>query len=85
MISAVQSMAVPICAPAMEYVAMPEGSSSAAPVINPGPSSEKNFLMEFRLPEAVFFGMAESFSTCFLRLGNTLKRFCVVSQTSPNF
>src|ERR1039457_5561796 len=26
----------------MEYVAMPDGSSSAAPVINPGPRFEKN-------------------------------------------
>src|SRR4029077_9448065 len=29
---------VPSCVPATEYVAMPDGSSSAAPVITPGPS-----------------------------------------------
>src|ERR1039457_2958512 len=37
-LSAVQSSLVPSCAPATEYVAMPDGSSSAAPVITPGPS-----------------------------------------------
>jgi len=31
----------PNAAPATEYVEMPEGSSSAAPVMSPGPSSEK--------------------------------------------
>src|ERR1019366_8061922 len=36
--SAVQRSFVPSCAPATEYVAMPDGSSSAAPVITPGPS-----------------------------------------------
>src|ERR1700687_5234831 len=36
--SAVQRSLVPSCAPATEYVAMPDGSSSAAPVIMPGPS-----------------------------------------------
>ena len=36
--SAVQSSLVPSCAPATEYVAIPEGSSSAAPVMMPGPS-----------------------------------------------
>src|SRR6202167_5996845 len=36
--SAVQRSLVPSCAPAIEYVAMPDGSSSAAPVITPGPS-----------------------------------------------
>jgi len=35
--NAVQSSLVPSCAPATEYVAMPDGSSSAAPVITPGP------------------------------------------------
>ena len=40
-ISAVQSSDVPSAAPALEYVAMPAGSSSAAPAITPGPSSEK--------------------------------------------
>jgi hypothetical protein len=33
----------PVLAPATEYVEMPEGSSSAAPVIKPGPRTEKNF------------------------------------------
>src|SRR5450631_1846763 len=32
------SVSSPNCAPACEYVAMPDGSSSAAPVIRPGPS-----------------------------------------------
>src|ERR1035438_5083585 len=36
--SAVQRSLVPSWAPATEYVAMPDGSSSAAPVITPGPS-----------------------------------------------
>ena len=36
--SAVQRSLVPSCAPATEYVAIPDGSSSAAPVITPGPS-----------------------------------------------
>ena len=35
--SAVQRSLVPSCAPATEYVAIPDGSSSAAPVITPGP------------------------------------------------
>lgn len=35
--AAVHSIDIPSCAPAREYVAMPEGSSSAAPVITPGP------------------------------------------------
>jgi len=47
--SAVHIIAVPICAPAMEYVAMPDGSSSAAPVINPGPRTAKNRLTKFGL------------------------------------
>ena len=34
----VHSVSRPNCAPACEYVAMPDGSSSAAPVISPGPS-----------------------------------------------
>src|SRR5512141_2184393 len=36
---AVQSNVVPNCAPVLEYVAIPEGSSSAAPVMTPGPSA----------------------------------------------
>jgi hypothetical protein len=35
----VQSVARPKAAPACEYVAIPDGSSSLAPVINPGPST----------------------------------------------
>src|SRR6266853_906332 len=35
--SAVHNPAYPYDAPATEYVEMPEGSSSAAPVISPGP------------------------------------------------
>jgi len=35
--SDIHSMAYPNCAPAIEYVATPLGSSSAAPVIKPGP------------------------------------------------
>jgi hypothetical protein len=35
--SIVQSMANPNSAPTCEYVAIPLGSSSAAPVIRPGP------------------------------------------------
>src|SRR6478672_9275051 len=36
------SIARPNCAPACEYVAMPLGSSSAAPVIRPGPRRSRN-------------------------------------------
>ena len=39
--SAVQSGRYPNAAPATEYVEMPDGSSSAAPVIRPGPRFEK--------------------------------------------
>ena len=38
---------VPSCAPAMVYVVTPDGSSSAAPVIRPGPKTEKNRRMKF--------------------------------------
>ena len=41
----VQSVVNPNLAPAWEYVAIPDGSSSLAPVISPGPSDEKNFLI----------------------------------------
>ena len=40
--NAVQRSLVPSCAPATEYVAIPEGSSSAAPVMMPGPSDFKS-------------------------------------------
>src|SRR5580692_8669184 len=39
---AVHRVAYPYEAPATEYVEMPDGSSSAAPVISPGPKSFKN-------------------------------------------
>ena len=45
--SAVQSRLVPSCAPAIEYVAIPDGSSSAAPVISPGPRLAQNLRMTF--------------------------------------
>src|SRR5436190_6538599 len=48
-ISDVQRSPVPSCAPAMEYVAIPEGSSSAAPVISPGPRESRNRAMRFCL------------------------------------
>ncbi len=41
-ITAVQSVVNPNAAPAVEYVPIPDGSSSAAPVISPGPSCRKN-------------------------------------------
>src|SRR5262249_51379483 len=37
--SALNSCAYPTCAPVCAYVPMPEGSSSDAPVISPGPSA----------------------------------------------
>src|SRR5260221_14214836 len=40
--NAVQSIVVPSWAPAIEYVAMPEGASSAAPVMRPGPRTDVN-------------------------------------------
>ena len=42
--SKVHVMENPNCAPACEYVAMPLGSSSAAPVMAPGPSARSNWL-----------------------------------------
>src|SRR5579862_1129921 len=39
--SMVHSIPMPNCAPTCEYVAMPLGSSSAAPVIKPGPSLQR--------------------------------------------
>src|SRR5919204_678915 len=43
----VQSSVVPSWAPAIEYVAIPDGSSSAAPVTMPGPS-------DFQSPRSLF-------------------------------
>src|SRR5947209_5580529 len=40
--SAVHNWPNPNCAPVCEYVAIPDGSSSAAPVITPGPSIRRN-------------------------------------------
>jgi hypothetical protein len=42
---AVQRVAKPKPAPACEYVAIPEGSSSLAPVITPGPRMRQVFLI----------------------------------------
>src|SRR5436190_8527454 len=39
----IHSMAKPNCAPTCEYVATPLGSSSAAPVIRPGPRRVSRF------------------------------------------
>jgi len=36
------SIEYPVVAPATEYVDIPEGSSSDAPAISPGPSARKN-------------------------------------------
>jgi hypothetical protein len=44
-ISAVHKVVKPNFAPAWEYVAIPGGSSSLAPVINSGPKILKNFLI----------------------------------------
>src|ERR1035437_4733871 len=43
----VQSVAKPYCAPAWAYVPMPEGSSSDAPVIRPGPRALPRRLKAF--------------------------------------
>src|SRR5438874_3500691 len=45
---AVQSVAYPREAPAAEYVLIPDGSSSDAPVTTPGPSSLKKRRIGFR-------------------------------------
>src|SRR5947209_3645232 len=42
--SAIQSVEKPRLAPAIEYVPMPEGSSSEAPVISTGPRRERKRL-----------------------------------------
>src|SRR5438552_15803384 len=47
--AAVQRSDVPSCAPAAEYVATPEGSLSAAPVMRPVPSDEKKRRTKFFL------------------------------------
>ena len=49
---AVHSSVVPSCAPATEYVAMPDGSSSAAPVMMPGPSDFNTYCSQ-RVGEGV--------------------------------
>src|ERR671930_1284619 len=45
--SAVHNIEKPSAAPACAYVPMPDGSSSEAPVISPGPRSRKNRLSGF--------------------------------------
>src|SRR6266508_3871865 len=50
---AVHRVAKPSEAPAIEYVPIPEGSSSAAPVIRPGPSAFRN---RFNAPGFEFSG-----------------------------
>jgi hypothetical protein len=45
--SAVQSRPYPKLAPVIEYVEIPDGSSSAQPVISPGPKSAKNISRRF--------------------------------------
>jgi hypothetical protein len=39
---AVHKVEKPNCAPACEYVAIPDGSSSLAPVMRPGPNERRN-------------------------------------------
>src|SRR5262249_57688039 len=58
----VQRGGYPKAAPVTEYVEMPEGSSSAAPVVSPGPRSAKNVRRRagrtpaaFRMVRAPFF------------------------------
>src|SRR6266852_689077 len=45
--SAIHSVPYPYAAPATEYVEIPEGSSSAAPVISPGPRTAKDLFKTF--------------------------------------
>src|SRR3569623_1500608 len=42
-ISSTHPRPMPYCAPTCEYVAMPDGSSSDAPVIRPGPIISRSF------------------------------------------
>lgn len=49
--SGAQRTDVPNCAPAMEYVAMPDGSLSAVPAVNPGPRTERKLLSGLVLAE----------------------------------
>ena len=50
--SIVHSVRKPNCAPAYAYVAIPDGSSSAAPVMSPGPScfSQSRNLRRIEIP-----------------------------------
>jgi len=56
---AVHSSPYPNAAPAIEYVEIPDGSSSAQPVINPGPKSERKALsglcLDFSLGDRMSF------------------------------
>ena len=67
--SAVHSSLVPSCAPAMEYVAMPDGSSSAAPVMIPGPS---DFSSDRIQRDGGEVGKGKSGYRCFLGIGARL-------------
>lgn len=49
---------MPSCAPAIEYVTIPEGSSSAAPVIRPGPRTDKKRFSRFFLVERGIYRFA---------------------------
>lgn len=65
----VQSMAVPNCAPTCEYVAMPLGSSSAAPVIKPGPkrnTKARVFLERFESGDVFSFVAGRVTRLCLL-------------------
>src|SRR5438128_2343372 len=54
--NAVHSVAYPKLAPATEYVEIPDGSSSAAPVIKPGPRLAKNRRNGWRCAGSPTFG-----------------------------
>src|ERR1700680_5126282 len=62
----VQSMPNPNCAPTCEYVAIPLGSSSEAPVIRPGPNLRNSCAMVSFLGSAVSV-KAATFSAWFIR------------------
>src|SRR5437016_10321170 len=71
--SAVQRIENPSDAPATAYVPMPEGSSSDAPVIRPGPRIFRNRLRGFRSRSVADSGgqagpAASLFRSCFILL-----------------
>src|SRR5881392_3251384 len=51
--SAVQRRLVPNWAPATEYVAIPDGSSSAAPAIRPGPRESQTWVLNQRMERLI--------------------------------